>query len=923
MGSVILPFSDGFENDGAGINPPPPWGSLSGGAGTVTTANAHAGLKSVVVSGGPFAAQSSVVDLGTSYTDFLQYEGWVNNDGGWGIIGFNEQVSDQAPSFNAVVFRTNRDVYFTSADGATGFNVPLASGLSSGWHYVRVQLNFQTLQGNVWLDGALVGNQLPISPKNVTYAGSNAFLRHVGIIHTMDSPVYLDDFSVAPFSVPSAVVGLPFSDGFETYGAGTNPPSPWGSLAAGPGTVTTAKAYEGSNSLVVTGGPYASQSSVVDLGTDYADRLEYEGWVNNDGGWGALGFHEQVSNQVPSFNAVVFKTNREVWFESADAVTGFHVALASGLSFGWHHIRVLLNFQTLQGNVWLDGALVGNQLPISPKNVTYGGSSALLRHVGIIHIMDSPVYLDDFSVACPHPGPFTYTFPAYGATEAPTSFPLVWSSSLDADSYDVYFGTSSNPPYVGRTTGTSYPLAGLSYLTTYYWKIVAKNTCGSSTQGTVWYFTTGCPAVGIPSNPSPANGATGVPTNPTLTWSGVSNADSYDVYFGTSSNPPYVGRTTTASYSLSGLSYGTLYYWRIVGKNNCSNSTSSPVWSFTTVSCPFTVLPLTQSFGGSGGTGTVTVTGGASCCWSASVHPGSWDWIGISSVATGCGNGTVAYFVLPNSTGAVRTGTLIVAGQTITIVQSAVCTYAISPGSGTFGAGAGPGSVAVTAGLGCSWTASTSPDSWDWIGIASGGSGTGNGMVNYFVLANKTGSTRTGALSIAGQTFAITQYDVCAYAISPASNAFGKNVGFGVVNVTADPGCQWSAGTSPESWDWLGINAGWTGTGNGTVTYYVLANSTGQNRTGTLTIAGRTFTVTQSGSATGACSAYAIFPTGENFGKDAGSGIVNVAADPGCFWLAWTDPTSWDWIGISSGWSGTGSETVSYYYSDRSSFVSF
>jgi hypothetical protein len=43
-----------------------------------------------------------------------------------------------------------------------------------------------------------------------------------------------------------------------------------------------------------------------------------------------------------------------------------------------------------------------------------------------------------------------------------------------------------------------------------------------------------------------------------------------------------VGNTTSTSYARSGLSAGTIYYWKIVAKNTCGNSTSGPVWSFTT-----------------------------------------------------------------------------------------------------------------------------------------------------------------------------------------------------------------------------------------------------------------------------------------------------------------------------------------------------
>jgi hypothetical protein len=63
----------------------------------------------------------------------------------------------------------------------------------------------------------------------------------------------------------------------------------------------------------------------------------------------------------------------------------------------------------------------------------------------------------------------------------------------------------------------------------------------------------------------------------------------------------------------------------------------------------------------------------------------------------------------------------------------------------------------VTTGTNCPWTASTNSGSWSWIAITSGWSGTGSGTVNYSVLANNTGATRTGTLTIAGHTFTITQ----------------------------------------------------------------------------------------------------------------------------------------------------------------------
>ena len=154
--------------------------------------------------------------------------------------------------------------------------------------------------------------------------------------------------------------------------------------------------------------------------------------------------------------------------------------------------------------------------------------------------------------------------------------------------------------------------------------------------------------------------------------------------------------------------------------------------------------------------------------------------------------------VLPNDTGSSRSGYLTIAGQTFTITQQAqqgACTYSISPTSNTLGSGAGTGSVNVTPNANCSWTASTNTGSWAWIAITSGWNGTGSGTVNYMVLPNNTGSSRSGYLTIAGQTFTITQQaqqGACAYSILPTSNTLGPGAGTGSVNVTTDPNCSWT-----------------------------------------------------------------------------------------------------------------------------------
>jgi outer membrane protein OmpA-like peptidoglycan-associated protein len=95
---------------------------------------------------------------------------------------------------------------------------------------------------------------------------------------------------------------------------------------------------------------------------------------------------------------------------------------------------------------------------------------------------------------------------------------------------------------------------------------------------------------------TPTNGATGVATNPTLTWNASSEAASYRLQVST--DPTFASTTadqsgiTTTSYSLSGLATGTTYYWHINATNSAGTSAYSTTWSFTTAAPPPPPVPV-------------------------------------------------------------------------------------------------------------------------------------------------------------------------------------------------------------------------------------------------------------------------------------------------------------------------------------------
>jgi hypothetical protein len=94
----------------------------------------------------------------------------------------------------------------------------------------------------------------------------------------------------------------------------------------------------------------------------------------------------------------------------------------------------------------------------------------------------------------------------------------------------------------------------------------------------------------------------------------------------------------------------------------------------------------------------------------------------------------------------------------------------------------------------------------------------------------------------------------CSYSISPTSASYGASGGNGSVSVSTTAGCQWTASSNNS---WIHVTGGSSGNGPGTVSYSVDANSGGA-RTGTVTIAGRTFTVNQAGGGGGQTYSYQV-----------------------------------------------------------------
>jgi BACON domain-containing protein len=105
------------------------------------------------------------------------------------------------------------------------------------------------------------------------------------------------------------------------------------------------------------------------------------------------------------------------------------------------------------------------------------------------------------------------------------------------------------------------------------------------------------------------------------------------------------------------------------------------------------------------------------------------------------------------------------------------------------------------------------------------------------------GSTGPICVSVANTSSGSSSSPTCSFSLSPSSQSFDSAGGTGTAAIQASStSCSWTA-TSNDTW--ISITSAISGTGNGTVVFQVQPNMTRLARTGTLTIAGQTFTVNQ------------------------------------------------------------------------------
>ncbi len=167
---------------------------------------------------------------------------------------------------------------------------------------------------------------------------------------------------------------------------------------------------------------------------------------------------------------------------------------------------------------------------------------------------------------------------------------LTWSTSPISLEYRIEISTS--PGFnvltdwaIVSVNNYTVPAGKLSIAVTYFWRVNASNTAGTSSWSQVWCFSTQT-GPSAPMLISPPNFIIGVPLNPVLIWQGIEGAISYKVQVSTISNFTVITDSAAVSNTQYTIPMGKLsnnytYFWRVCSVGQSGTGPWSVVWRFT------------------------------------------------------------------------------------------------------------------------------------------------------------------------------------------------------------------------------------------------------------------------------------------------------------------------------------------------------
>ena len=619
---------------GVSLTPTLTWNASSGATSYRLQVSTDAGFGTLVVDQAALTGTSSALSALVVNTVYY-WRVSASNAGGTSAYSAVSNFTTVPPAPVAPVLAT-------PVSGATGVSLTptLTWNASAGATSYRLQVSTDVGFGTLVVDqAALTGTSSALS----SLLANTVYYWRVSASNSGGTSAYsaVSDFTtvVAPPAAP--VLATPVNG---ATGVSLTPTLTWNASSGATSYRLQVSTDAGFGTLVVDQAALTGTSSALSalvVNTVYYWRVS----ASNGGGTSAYSVVSNFTTVPPAPIAPVLATPVNgatgvsltptlTWNASAGATT-YRLQVSTDTGFG----TLVVDQAALTGTSSALSALAANTVYYWRVSASNSGGTSSYSAVS-----------NFTTVAAPPAAPVLAT-PVNGATGVSLTPTLTWNASAGATSYrlqvstDVGFGTLVVDQ--AALTGTSSALSALLANTVYYWRVSASSGGGTSAYSAVSNFTTVPPAPVAPVLATPANGATGVAVNPTLTWNASSGATSYRLQVSTSSGFGTLvvdqAALTGTSSALSSLSTNTVYYWRVSASNGGGTSAYSAVSSFTTVAPP-TGLLAGYGFDEGLGPTTADVSGNAI---TGTLSGAAWSTVGKYGKALSF-NGSNAYVDLGN-----------------------------------------------------------------------------------------------------------------------------------------------------------------------------------------------------------------------------------------------------------------------------------